>query len=544
MILSDEYLQKLLQEALQQVPVPRDCAVVLEGSIAEGFGNESSDIDFLVITDSDELFPGTPTVLFIDGRKVDVRVRSTREVRADVERVVQLHQEGRQVSANLLNRCQRLSRGFPLTGQRLIDSVQSVISPSQLEAAVSAHFDYRAREAAKLAFTMLVLGQTSVAANWARTALAHAAKSWAAKHGETYLEGRWIFQQMNRIEGGEDVLAIYRTLAPSGRSKEALTSYVSAVLNVLPDLGVEGCDPDPDDILLDRQVGITSWQIHSTVHVLRGRQDVFALNHDAAKVWRKLVFGMPLPTVLARIDSDRAESGRLIADFHALGLVRLRWRGGTTIDAVSTSLSPSAERPLLSVGGAVFADENEPIKLLPIPARRFAAAGMALSWGNVMVESVRQDAVGAIASQQWGVFEIVARRLLCHACLAILSAHGVDPLPPPEQVCDRLRSIHGLDKALLDAVDELEWSIPTEDEPHAAHVLGKLDALTEQMRAITGTGQFPVSFGGTEAWRETLKGFFDWVRIGAYLDAPFPREDLRDLLQPVQPVNSRPATPT
>jgi hypothetical protein len=534
MILGTDYLKTLLKDALAQVATPEDYGVVLEGSIAEGFGNDSSDIDFLVVVSSSESFPGTPTVLFLDGRKVDVRLRSTREVQADTDELLALLREGTPVGADLLNRCQRLRHAVLLSGEEVVEPIRSVLSTEDLQVAVVVHFEHQCRRATRLAVAMLALGRASVAANWARTAVGHAAKFWAAKRGETYLEGRWIFQQLDRVEGGTDIAAAYRAVRPRGQSPEQLTAYVTEAMSFMYECGVDGLDPDPNNVVLDRAPAVTSWQIGSKVHVLRGKADVFALNDDACSIWRKLVFGTPLPAILAR--AEAASAGPLIAEFHALGLVGLRWQDGPKIDIPATSLAPSSNRPLLSVAGAVFADTDAPVKLLPISARQFAAAGMALSWGNVLVESVRQDAVGAIAGEQWGVFEIVARRMMNHACLAILSAHGVDPLPPPEQACEHLRSLPGLSDTVIDMVDGLEGVLATDNRPHAEDLLQRLDQFTALMRDITGTGQFPVSFGGTEAWRETLKGFFDWVRVGAYLDARFPREDLRELLQPIRPL--------
>ncbi|HMJ01339.1 MAG TPA: DUF6001 family protein, partial [Conexibacter sp.] len=184
LVVGEARLQELLDLALERMRVPDGCAAVLEGSIAEGFGNVTSDVDFLLLDDSDETYAGTPTVLFADGRRIEVRLRSTREVAEDHAALRRLGAAGARAAGripeDLLNRCQRLAQAFPLRGESLVAAVQAALPDGELEAVASRAFAWRSRQHGRLAVALLTLGEQQPAAAWAEAALAFGAKAWAA----------------------------------------------------------------------------------------------------------------------------------------------------------------------------------------------------------------------------------------------------------------------------------------------------------------------------------------------------------------------------
>lgn len=64
-------VRALLEKAHAVAVIPDDATVHFEGSLAEGFGNEGSDIDLLLIVPGSEQAV-MPTVLFLDGRRVEL----------------------------------------------------------------------------------------------------------------------------------------------------------------------------------------------------------------------------------------------------------------------------------------------------------------------------------------------------------------------------------------------------------------------------------------------------------------------------------------
>lgn len=541
MILSKGYLSGLLDRALAQIVVPDGCGAVLEGSLAEGFGNESSDIDFLLITDDDRIHLTMPSILFIDGRRVEVRTKSVRQVREQAAAVMAPGRAGgrrlARIPEDLLNRCQRLARAIPLRRGPLIEAARSALPRAEVDAIVSAWFGHFARQSARQAVVLEVLRQLDDAANWSRVALIQAAKSWVAARGESYLEPKWLPQQFARIPDSTQLSARTWSLESP---VVAHPRYLGACADLVADLGVRDCARDPGRVFIARRRGVTTWGDFDCVHVVRNRQDVFALGPAASKVWRSMVFAWPLAHVIAGTGIDRGTAGALIAEFQRLGLIRLCWRGGGTITPAQPfsptdpiTPPPSAHRPILGPGGALFGPEDDEVKLVPLPAQRFGAAAMALVWANIMVENAREDVVGALKSEQWQVAALTARRMLQHACRGILSAYGAVPLPPDGDVVRRVDRVAGLPATIKAWARELDEGlrVGSAAEGHAA--LAGLDDFVRQVRDVTGANLFPASFDSLDHWRRTLGISYDWVRLGAYLNADFPLDEGRDLVQSV-----------
>ena len=72
-LLADLWGKSRAALSAQLVHRPAD-AVFLEGSIAEGFGNGRSDVDFVAVFESGLEPPTMPYILFIDGSRIEVRL--------------------------------------------------------------------------------------------------------------------------------------------------------------------------------------------------------------------------------------------------------------------------------------------------------------------------------------------------------------------------------------------------------------------------------------------------------------------------------------
>jgi hypothetical protein len=541
MILSPEYLQRTLDDALAQVTVPDGCAAVLEGSIAAGFGNETSDIDLLLIDDGGREHITMPTILFIDGRRVEVRLRSAGQIRRQTGELASYTRgSGRRtplIPEDLLNRCQRLSCAFPLRQPELVANLQEGLA--DLAPVVSAWFAYRAGQAALRAIALDAMGCPERAVPWARAALRCGAKSWAASLGETYLDFKWLSQQLDRLEDPEGLTR--RFWAAMSADDQPPGRQLRLSLDLLTRFGIRAAATDPARIHLAGTPGVTTWQIGDRIHVLRGREDVFVLGLRAADAWRSIVFGVPLPDLLASTSGALADVGPFIARFEQLGLVRLARQPGGVIHA-PPAVTPTAttRTPALSLHGALLQDaaSDDQVELVPLSPRRFVTAGMSLIWANVMVENAREDLVGAIKRSQWRTADAAARRMFAQACRSVLSAFGFSPPAAPE---DAPLVIATLPAAAADIRREavtLSRMAPPMDRRAADLLLGRLDDFVKRTRDVSDAVSFPSSFVSAQAWQRTLEHGYDWIRLGAYLDADFPIEEARDLINSggLQPV--------
>ncbi|MEU6775202.1 nucleotidyltransferase domain-containing protein [Streptomyces sp. NPDC046759] len=539
MILTEEQLQDLLDKSLAELPHGKEWAVTLEGSIAEGFGNPSSDIDFLLIGRTEDDLPTMPSLLFLDGRRVEIRTRSVRQLTGQFRAVEERAKRPGRLSEDLLNRCQRLLHSHPLRGHALVAEVKALLPVERLRRITADWWAHRARQSLRHAMALLYLGESDEAVDWTRAGLVQTVKSWAAGLGETYLEPKWLSLQLDRA-GRPDVRDRYWALeagAPASGDADAARAHLTACLAFATDLGLTGGPWRPERLTLERVAGVTTWQTGERVHVIRARRELFALGDDAGAVWRSLVLRRPLPRVLdAAADTGVADAGALLAVFLRYGLIRLAWKGAGTVTP-SLPLAappgpvtppPSAAQPLLSVHGAAVTGPRA-VDLMPLPADRFAAAAMSLVWSNVVAENAVEDLTGALRRGQWRVAELTARRAVHAALRGLLSAHGVHPLPADSDLVRRLDLLPSGTGPIAAHAGELlrRAAEPTED---GDALLKRLRNFIAQVRGAVGAHTFPLSFDSAQSWRATLQLGHDWLRMGAHLDAQLPIEEARDLL--------------
>jgi hypothetical protein len=538
-ILTEEQLQDLLDKSLAELPHGTEWAVTLEGSIAEGFGNPSSDVDFLLVGRRDDDLPTMPSLLFVDGHRVEIRTRSVRQLADQLRAVERGARRPGRLSEDLLNRCQRLLHGHPLRGHALLEEVRALLPVERFRRIMADWWAHRARQSLRHATALLCLGESDEAVDWARAGLLQTVKSWAADRGETYLEPKWLSLQLDRA-GRTDVRDRYWELEaadPAAGDPGAARDHVTACLAFAGELGLTGVSRRPERLTVERVAGVTTWQTGERVHVIRGRREVFALGDDAGAVWRSLVLGRPLPRVLeTAADTGVADPGPLLAAFLRHGLIRLAWKGGGTVTP-SLPLAappgpvtppPSTAQPLLSVRGAAVTGPRA-VDLIPLPADRFAAAAMALVWANVVVENAVEDLTGALRREQWRVAELTARRAVQAALRGLFSAHGVHPLPADPDLVRRLDLLPPATRPIGRRAGELlRRTVDSAADGEA--LFTELRACIALVRTTMGAGSFPLSFESADTWRATLQLGYDWLRIGAHLDAELPIEEARDLL--------------
>ncbi|MEU2058162.1 hypothetical protein [Streptomyces bungoensis] len=539
MILTEDQLQDLLEKSLTELPHGTEWAVTLEGSIAEGFGNPSSDIDFLLVGRTEDDLPTMPSLLFVDGRRVEIRTRSVGRLAAQFRELEKDAARPGRLSEDLLNRCQRLLHSHPLRGHALVEEVKAMLPLERFRRIAADWWAHRARQALRHATALLCLGESDEAVDWARAGLVQTVKSWAAGLGETYLEPKWLSLQLDRA-GRPDVRDRYWRLqaaTPAPGDADAAREHLTACLDFAEDLDLTGVPRRPEPLTVERVRGVTTWQTGDRVHVVRGRREVFVLGDDAGAVWRSLVLGRPLPRVLAAAaGTGVAEPGPLLAAFLRYGLVRLAWKGGGTVSPAlplaapsgPVTPPPSTAQPLLSVRGAAVGGPRA-VDLLPLPADRFAAAAMALVWSNVVVENAVEDLTGALQRGQWRVAELTARRAVHAALRGLFSAHGVHPLPADSDLVRRLDLLPPATRsATARARELLPRTVGSAQEGDA--LLADLRSCVLLVRGAAGADSFPLSFESADTWRATLQLGYDWLRLGSHLDAELPIEEARDLL--------------
>ena len=585
--LSRDRATALLDEALAAVTIPAECAVVFEGSLAEGFGNEGSDIDFLVIAAGADDLPTLPAVLFADGRRVEIRTRSYQQLRDQLGAVAAARDAGRidDLDEDVLNRCQRYLRSTLIRGSSAVElsGLADVLTHDEFAEIVAQWWTQRTVAVVRHAVALRLLGHHDEARAWIDDGLTQAAKAWCARHGETYLETKWLPRQLDRMSPAhpgmiERITSLRVMLRDAVAGSDTWWPAADTLMAEL--LGVREWSDD-DRVILVRVPGVTTWKIGGRTHVLRpgaapfgdSGHTVFALSDRGGAVWRNVVFRQSLASIIVRAataephgtDTDgeaaqveHAGIGDALAEFVRVGLVGLAWRGDSPKQtreirpalAMCEPGEPVTPAPfigdrVLGLTGAVRGPGL--LTVSPLPAARFAAAALELTWANVVAENAREDLMGAVRSRQGHVADVCAHRLVAMAVRMVLSAHGVHPLPadvaPPAtldrmlpvaeprrtEIIDAVRHAGSVRFAAVDGDDAAGDDADTADTAKRA-ALDRLDALLTLAREVAGGADFPASFDSRETWRRTLEISYDWVRIGSHLGVRLPLAEAGDLI--------------
>lgn len=545
MLLDPNAIARLWEQARSELNLKAADAVFLEGSIAEGFGNDRSDIDFVAVIDDGSDVPTMPYIVFAEGRRIEVRYLTSEKIARRLRKVRRAVERGpgamARLSWDLLDRCQRFMRCFALTNPELIARLQRELGAEALQKAVIGWFEDFARQTGRFAVAMLALHQDDYARAWIRTAALYGAKSYVARRGETYLGPKWLSLQLDRADVAKETARRVWQLLHQELEVQSAADYVRVGVELLAELEVPGVDCDQSRVHVGLRRGVTTWQIGERIHVARG-DDLFALSATAGEAWRSVVGGTACTAILGRVRDDdaRRRRGAYLADFNRAGLITLLWDGAAPIRARHRSTSgPVSTTPLISFAGAQPRPNDERgLSLLPMPARRFAEAGMELTWANMGLENALEDALGAEKRGQWRVLHYSLERMSQMAALVALSAFGVTPMPPLEEATLEAIRLLRLDQALADDLRTLERA-PISSAEEAARHRALATSVTERLRGIAGHGAFPASFDSASGWRGTMLIGFDWINMMTYLDARFPMtspggrgtlEEARDVL--------------
>lgn len=523
-------VRALLEKARSVAVIPDDATVHFEGSLAEGFGNDGSDIDLLLLVPGDGAQALMPTVLFLDGRRVEIRAQSHDQIRGRLLRVRQAIDAGSLtgVTEDLLNRVQRFLNAVPLRVGPHYDDLIGIVSCREVTDLVARWWFRRAGHCLRYAAAMALLDRDAEAFGWARDGLAQAMKGFLARHGEAYIEVKWLPQQIERLRARAgcaeaELLDSYRGLDDGASTGGA---PIGAMLDLAAELGAPAIRLDPRNVVIKRAAGVTTWPIGSTVHVVRGNTDVFVLSAECAQSWRRVVFGQ----TLASTGADR----RHLHLFARHGLIGLGWRGAGQLRPAAAMCGPdrpvtplpSARRPVITIDGAL---PDGDIARSPLGAKAFAECAGALMLANMVLENAREDFDGAVRGEQWSVATLCGRRITAMAVRILASAWGVSPLPADPALLDLLPHLVPEHRDL--AVDARRLSvISVSSAEEARRARAEIDRFVQHVRDVSRGAAFPESFASADQWQATIRRGYQWLRMGGYLGAYVELDEVRDLL--------------
>jgi predicted nucleotidyltransferase len=544
MIYSEDYIRKLLNYALTRVTLPVNSGIIFEGSIAEGFGNAGSDIDFLIITPTDDERPLLPLIVFHEGKRIEVRYRSAEVLESQSRYFLSFLNKPEYKIADIpedtLDRHQRFLNSLTLHDAPFIKSVKNIISYPDFGKIVSKWFAIRSRNRVRYAIALMALGESAVAKNWAQSGLIEAAKSWVATKGELYIFRKWIYHQFERVGAGEKTIKKFKSLYLDKDNDFTDNEYLDECMNMVRDFGIDDCYGDASNISIKRRKNITTWMLGNEVHVVREKKKVFLLKENAGRIWRTMLFEVPFPEVFSYIEANinanvkREYIGSIITKLQKIKLVDFLWKGKMTINIGNEfNIPPTTRLPLLSYKGITYCEKDGDIILSSIPAEQFAYSGVTLVYTNMIIENILEDFYGAMKNEQWSTCEDRLRIMIRQVCFLILCSYGVTPPPPLRNIMDD--SIYSLinqpdvDPNFISEALSIEPIIINNKEDAQLN-LKKIDNFIRRARDLVSANLFPNCFGSEDEWQKALDLAYDWVRMGAYVVSLFPVEEARDLL--------------
>jgi hypothetical protein len=514
---------------------------VLEGSVPEGYGNRTSDVDFLIVVPDTYSSSEVPVISFVRGYRVEVRRRRVSDLLKDAEVVNCLELDDKRklstFSSEKLDTYQRFMDGEVVLGSPILETARRPYCRKRFAQVVQAWHIAKMRTALRRAWALNVLGDDGAARGWIRATAISAGKVWVASKGELYLSDKWLGEQQARAGLSSDVRAAFWLFAESDIYTNNFADALKACVAWIDRLGCPPLDEvDYAPPLFGQSSKITTWVVGRTTLVLKGRADLVMLSDQCATTWRWIAYGRPIADIFKR-RTDESEVRESLVALSRAGLVTTTWDDGEVWERNGAPpLAVLASPPLSQNGLREVASECPPVGLLGAGAVRVIFAGCELVWAAVCVENGWEDFHGAQEAGQWQAVASAARRTLAWACQIAFSAAGVNPPPDRQEIVSRLTDLPEFPDKLAARALELQ-AIRISSHEEADKCLNELQQFVNELRSLYLVESFPESFEGSDKWRATLEVILDWARVASYLDDPlspanrtFPIGEVRDML--------------
>jgi predicted nucleotidyltransferase len=531
---------KLLREVVGDLFGEVEFGAVMEGSVPEGFGNRTSDVDFLIVVPDTYSSSEVPVISFVGGYRVEVRRRRVSDLLKDAEVVNSLNLDDRPklstLSSEKLDTYQRFMDGEVVLRSPILETALRPYSRTRFAEVVKAWHVAKMRTALRRATALNMLGDAAAARGWIRAAAISAGKSWVASRDELYLSDKWLGEQQARADMPSDVRAAFWLFVES----DVYTSRFSGALkDGVEWIGRLGCSLDEADYacpLFGQSSKITTWAVGRTTLVLKGRTDLTMLSDQCATTWRRIAYGRPIADFFKKRPNEPLVRESLAALSRA-GLLTITWDDGEVWERNGAPpLAVLASPPLSQNGLREVAGKCPPVGLLAAGSVRVIFAGCELVWANVCVENGWEDFHGAQEAGQWQAVASAARRTLAWACQVAFSAAAINPPPDRQEIVSRLTDLPEFPNELAARAMELQ-AIRISSLDEAEKCLSQLQKFVKELRSLYLVESFPESFEGADKWKATLEVILDWARVASYLDDPlspsnrtFPIGEVRDML--------------
>ncbi|UQX03551.1 hypothetical protein [Streptomyces sp. RerS4] len=193
---------------------------VVAGSVLAGFGNHRSDLDLLVLVESERLtrFPVQShehgTLMDVNFRRASAVRDTTAALRTDPwPRFDSVDEAGWNHRRRALNTANRLALGLPLVAAPPWDAWHEALRRPWLAEVVEQWWTVEAHRLAQAARWLLPAKPMAAAAR-AREAVVAALSARAAAGGETYFAAKWVGEKLKALDDTEGLTVLRDALTP------------------------------------------------------------------------------------------------------------------------------------------------------------------------------------------------------------------------------------------------------------------------------------------------------------------------------------------
>lgn len=219
---------------------PGVVAAFLAGSLVEGYGNPTSDVDVLVLSDQ----PSPPAssdgsswsrtfrfddcvieVVYAGSERLDIETRRLSDLRATIRRLGQLppdRSRGYEVSEYTFQFLHQLRVGLPVVGEETVAAVRAEVDWSHLATLLRLRNEDAYAGHAEDAAGAIQAGDAATAMLTSRSALGSAVDCLTAGLGHTNPKGKWRYQKLLQLGRDDIVRRCLSVEVDAGSSAEEL----------------------------------------------------------------------------------------------------------------------------------------------------------------------------------------------------------------------------------------------------------------------------------------------------------------------------------
>lgn len=425
----EEWLSDLALHLLDYCELPLETPVAIVGSVAEGFGNDGSDIDVLLVLDGDGEFVHRQHTSFRQ-RRVEVFARSRKWLKEFGRSLPNIRDPlGGFAMYDQVAHCHAVN------GRAVLDEIRREYCVAWLRKATAAYFEGISRDWFEKAFLLNRMAQHRESVYAAREGARFAAKRWACAQGETYHSVKFLIRQLKRANLDRSILQdVRRTLTTSPGLCE---SSVDVFLSEVGSLVVHGLQ------LSGLADTFGAYSLQPDANVVSGLGQCLIGNDTTTLVVQD--GHQAVHSHLSRsgqsVASTKADLRPVLGELHKAGIVAIRVSSGDW----SRRCPLSSGSPRIGTRGVV---QEASVGHYRIGLSQLASAWAALLASASMRENLKEDAIGAIRTRDWSTVDHALKALAIMDARILVCHRGLFPLPD--------------DNELVSALDTLGWSDVTD----------------------------------------------------------------------------------